>query len=546
MKQLIYLFIIGILFSCTDTENTSKADFIVVNAKVYTVNETFDIAEAFAVKDKRILAVGTTDEIKKKYKADEVYDLAGKTVVPGLIDAHAHFYGFGQSLQTVDLTGAKSYDEVLQRVVDFQNKKQKDFIEGRGWNQNLWADKQFPTKEKLDSLFPDVPVVLTRIDGHAFLVNQKALDMASITAETKMPGGEVLLKNGQPTGVLIDKPMELVKAIKPDASVNESVDALLDAQKICFSYGLTTVNDAGLERDIIELIDSLQKENELNIRIYAMVSGNKPATLDYYLDKGIVKTDYLNVRSVKVYGDGALGSRGAALKAPYSDHTGHYGAMVTQPDELQKLAERIVKTDYQMNTHAIGDSANAFILKTYQEVLQNQTNRRWKIEHAQIIAPEDFSFFQNQNVLPSVQPTHATSDMYWAEERLGAKRIKDAYAYQDLLEEAGKIALGTDFPIEHVSPFYTFYAAVARKDLQAYPDGGFQPENALSREDALRGMTIWAAYSNFEENEKGSIESGKWADFVILDKDVMTAPESELPHIQVEATFVGGEKVFEK
>lgn len=546
MKQLIYLFIIGILFSCTDTKNTSKADFIVVNAKVYTVNETFDIAEAFAVKDKRILAVGTTDEIKKKYKAAEVYDLAGKTVVPGFIDAHAHFYGFGQSLQTVDLTGAKSYDEVLQRVVDFQNKKQKDFIEGRGWNQNLWADKQFPTKEKLDSLFPDTPVVLTRIDGHAFLVNQKALDMAGITAEAKMPGGEVLLKNGKPTGVLIDKPMELVKAIKPDASVNESVDALLDAQKICFSYGLTTVNDAGLERDIIELIDSLQKENELNIRIYAMVSGNKPATLDYYLDKGIVKTDYLNVRSVKVYGDGALGSRGAALKAPYSDHTGHYGAMVTQPDELQKLAERIVKTDYQMNTHAIGDSANAFILKTYQEVLQNQTNRRWKIEHAQIIAPEDFSFFQNQNVLPSVQPTHATSDMYWAEERLGAKRIKGAYAYQDLLEEAGKIALGTDFPIEHVSPFYTFYAAVARKDLQAYPDGGFQPENALSREDALRGMTIWAADSNFEENEKGSIEAGKWADFVILDKDVMTAPESELPHIQVEATFVGGEKVFEK
>ena len=544
MKPFLYIFIISLFFSCS--QNKEQVDLLVTNANVYTVNDAFDVVEAFAVKDKQIIAVGTTKDIQQKYTSSTVYNLEGKTVVPGFIDAHAHFYGFGESLQTVDLTGAKSYDEVLQRVVDFQNRKQKDFIKGRGWNQNLWEDKEFPTKDKLDSLFPDTPVVLTRIDGHAFLVNQKVLDLADITAKTKLPGGEVVLKNGQPTGVLIDKPMELVKAIAPKTSVAESVTALKDAQDICFSYGLTTVNDAGLEREIIELIDSLQKANELNIRIYAMVSGNKPATLDYYLKEGIVKTDYLNVRSVKVYGDGALGSRGAALKAPYTDKPDHHGAMVTQPEELQELANRIVKTDYQMNTHAIGDSANAFVLKTYQEVLKNQKDRRWKIEHAQVIAPEDFSFFKNENVIPSVQPTHATSDMYWAEERLGAKRIKGAYAYQDLLNQAGKIALGTDFPIEHVSPFYTFYAAVARKDLEAYPSGGFQTENALSREDALRGMTIWAAYSNFEENEKGSIEVGKWADFIILDTDLMTAPESDLPHSKVEATFVGGEKVFEK
>jgi predicted amidohydrolase YtcJ len=542
MKKVLLLLLSAIIFSaCTSKKH---ADFLVINAKVYTVNEQFDIVEAFAVKDGKILELGTSETFQNSYNAKEIYDLSGKTVYPGFIDGHAHFYGLGQSLQQVDLTGAASFDELLDRVVAFQQEKQKEVIRGRGWNQNLWPDKQFPTKDKLDSLFPDTPVVLNRIDGHAYLVNQKALDMAGITASTKLPGGEVVLKDGQPTGVLIDRPMDLINEVLPPMTRKEQIEALLEADKVCLSYGLTTINDAGLERDVIELIDSLQKAGALQMRIYAMVSADKPNDLEYYLNKGVVKTEKLHVRSVKVYGDGALGSRGAALKQPYSDHHGHFGAMVTSPEELEALAAKIVKTDYQMNTHAIGDSANYFVLKTYETFLQGQQDRRWKIEHAQILSKEDFTFFANENIIPSAQPTHATSDMYWASERLGDERIKDAYAYADLLQQSGLIVLGTDFPVEEVNPFYTFYAAVARKDLQQFPEDGFQKENALSREQTLKGMTIWAAYSNFEENEKGSLEPGKWADFIILDKDLMVVEENEIPQTKVEATFLGGEKVF--
>ena len=283
----------------------------------------------------------------------------------------------------------------------------------------------------------------------------------------------------------------------------------------------------------------------MDIRLYAMIS-NTPENVDYYLEKGIIKTDKLNVRSVKVYGDGALGSRGACLKKSYSDQHNHFGALVTSVEDIKILAERLVKSELQMNTHAIGDSANAVVLRTYSEVLNGQKDRRWKVEHAQVIAQEDFDFFSDKNIIPSVQSTHATSDMYWAEDRVGAERIKGAYAYKNLLEKSGIIVLGTDFPVEHVSPFYTFYASVARKDLNHFPTGGFQSENALSRKQTLKAMTLWAAYSNFEENEKGSIETGKFADFIILDKDIMTVEEDQIPNVQVEATFLGGKKVYQK
>lgn len=338
--------------------------------------------------------------------------------------------------------------------------------------------------------------------------------------------------------MLIDNAMNFINNPKP--SKKEQIQALKDAEKICFDLGLTTVDDAGLDKEVIELIDSLQKTGDLKMRIYAMISNNQK-NLDYYLNKGIIKTDRLNVRSVKVYSDGALGSRGAALKDEYSDKKGHFGALVNSYENLQKVAKRIADSDYQMNTHAIGDSANYVMLKTYNEVLKNKTDRRWRIEHAQIVDAKDFNLFKN--VLPSIQPTHATSDMYWAEDRVGAERIKGAYAFNDMLKEYGKVALGTDFPIEHVSPLYTFYAATIRKDLKGYPEKGYQMENALSRENALKGMTIWNAYANFEENEKGSIEVGKVADFIILDKDIMTIDGKEIPNTKVIATYVNGEKV---
>ena len=542
MKKFLFLIPVCLAFFSCDENSREKVDLLVINANIYTVDEGFSTAEALAVKDGKFLAVGTSEELQEKYEATEVVDASGKTILPGLIDAHAHFYGQGMNLQAVDLTETGSFEEVVSRIVEFQKEKNSDFIVGRGWDQNDWEVKEFPVKDTLDVLFPDTPVAITRIDGHALLANQAALDAAGITTDTPAEGGEIEVKDGKLTGILVDNPMALVENAVPATSAEDQIAALMDAQKEVFQYGLTTINDAGLDRQVIELIDSLQQAGALDVRIYAMIS-NTPENLDYFLEKEPLKTDKLSVRSVKFYADGALGSRGAALKAPYSDKHNHFGAMLSSVAEFQKTAARIKDSPYQMNTHAIGDSANVVVLKTYDSLLADAGDRRWKVEHSQIISQEDFKYF-SKNIIPSVQPTHATSDMYWAQDRLGPEREKGAYAYKQLLDEAGIIALGTDFPVEKVSPFLTFYAAVARKDTKDYPEGGYMPEQALSREEALRGMTIWAAYSNFEEQEKGSIEPGKFADFVILDKDIMEIPEAEIPEMKANATYLGGKRVF--
>lgn len=539
MKKLLSLFALILIFSCQ--KEKQQVDTLVVNANVYTVNSNFDKAEAFAIKDGKFFQVGTSKDLQNTFEADTIIDAKGQAVFPGFIDAHCHFYGLGMNLQKVDLRGTTSFDEVMKRVLDYQNERQTDFIIGRGWDQNDWEDKKFPNKKLLDALFPDTPVALTRIDGHAMLCNQAALDLANITKETKMDGGEIIIEDGELTGVLIDNPMELVEAIFPKPNRELQINALLDAQNICTNLGLTTVSDAGLHREVIELMDSLQQTGDLHMRVYAMVSNTKD-NLDYYLTKGKIKTDQLNVQSVKVYADGALGSRGAALKAPYSDKEHHFGAMVIGLEDFKALASRIEAANYQMNTHAIGDSANRFVLKTYEKTLQGETDRRWRVEHAQIITDNDFELFKNENIIPSIQPTHATSDMYWAEDRLGAERIKGAYAYKTLLNASGKVALGTDFPVEQVSPFLTFYAAVSRQDVKGYPEGGFNLQDGLSREETLKGMTIWAAYANFEEDEKGSIEVEKFADFIILDQDIMTTDVKNIPNIKVEQTYIGGVK----
>jgi len=537
MKKILLLLVILLsLFSCIK----EKVDVIVINSNAYTVNANFDKAEAFAIKNGVFVAVGKNAEISGKYQSDVLVDAKNKTIVPGLIDAHCHFYRMGLQQQKVSLEGTKSYDEVLQKLVEFQKEKNTSFITGRGWDQNDWTLKEFPTKEKLDRLFPTIPVAIGRVDGHALLVNQAAIDLAGITKKTKVSGGEIIVENGKMTGVLIDAAMDFIQF--PETSKKAAIQGLLDAQKISFSYGLTTVDDAGLDRNTIELIDSLQQAGNLKMRIYAMVSGDKQAQIDYYIKKGKIKTEKLNVRSFKVYGDGALGSRGAAMRTSYTDRENHFGALIYAPEKYQKIAKQIAASEYQMNTHAIGDSANTWMLKTYKEVLKNTKNRRWRIEHAQIISEEDFDHFDN--ILPSVQPTHATSDMYWAGERIGEKRMKGAYAFKDLLNTYGKIALGTDFPVEQVNPFLTFYAATVRKDLDSYPDDGFQMENVLTREETLKGMTIWAAYSNFEETEKGSIEVGKFADFVILNQDIMTVKGADIPKTNAIATYLNGEKVY--
>ena len=538
-KRYASLVILFLGIACNPKQ---QVDYMVHNANVYTVDEEFSKACCIAVSGGKIVGVGENADLFEDFKTDSLIDAEGKTIVPGIIDAHCHFYGLGLNQQVVDLVGAKSLEEALERVVAFQKEHPSNHIQGRGWDQNDWENKEFPTKKELDKLFPDIPVVLQRIDGHAYWVNQAALDLANIDRSTEVDGGTIVKDNkGNPTGILVDGPMTLIDAVLPQPTRAMQIQALKDAEQICFDNGLTTVNDAGLDRSVIELIDSLQQAGELNIRVYAMVS-NTPGNLDHFLNKGIIKTDKLNVCSIKVYGDGALGSRGAALREPYSDHPGHFGAMITPAEELESLAERIAATDYQMNTHAIGDSANIAVLRAYKKALQGKENRRWRVEHAQVISPVDFDYFK-EGIIPSVQPTHATSDMYWAEDRLGEERIHGAYAFKTLLDKAGIVALGTDFPVEQVSPFLTFYAAVARQDLEHYPEGGFQMKDALSREETLKGMTIWAAYSNFEEDEKGSIQVGKKADFTFLSHDVMTIPVDSIPYIKAEQVFVGGKKV---
>ncbi|HEY9184395.1 MAG TPA: amidohydrolase family protein [Salegentibacter sp.] len=541
MKKLLLVLSLLVFLNSCNSEEKESVDLLVYNAKVYTVNPDFETAEAFVVKNGKFLETGTTNALREKYKANENLDVGGKAVFPGFIDAHAHFFGLGLQQQKVDLTGTKSFEEVVERIVAFQEERNADFITGRGWDQNDWEAKEFPVKDTLDQLFPDTPVAITRIDGHALLANQAALDLAGITSETPFEGGDIEQKNGKLTGILVDNPMELIGDAQPAPSREEQITALLEAQEICFSYGLTTVDDAGINKSTVELIDSLQQAGELKIRIYAMLS-NTDENLDYYLDKDPIKSDRLNVRSVKFYGDGALGSRGAALKEEYSDRPGHFGALLSSPEDFKKTAERVAKSKFQLNTHAIGDSANYLVLETYDKLLQNGEDRRWRIEHSQVIDEEDFKYF-SKNIIPSVQPTHATSDMYWAEDRLGEDRIKGAYAYKKLLDQAGVLPLGTDFPVEKVSPFLTFYAATARQDTNQFPEDGFMKEQALSREETLKGMTIWAAYANFEEEEKGSIEAGKFADFIILDKDIMEIEEKDIPGVEVLETYVNGEKV---
>ncbi|MGX1641035.1 amidohydrolase [Sphingobacterium sp. NPDC055431] len=539
--NLIFLFLISLFISCTTNK---QIDLIVYNAKVYTVDSLFSTVEAFAVNNGVIVELGDSQDLLNKYDAKEKLDVEGKFIYPGFYDAHAHFFMLAEGMDEVNLVGSKSFDEVLERLKAYASANpDKKWIIGNGWDQNLWEVKDFPTKDSLDKYFPNIPIYLTRVDYHAALANTSALQKASLDSAYFVEGGVISVnEEGLPDGILIDNAMQLVQSHIPKQQNSALLKILRRAQDSLLSVGLTSIVDAGLTKEQIESLKIFYNEDSLAIRDYAMVLANEQSVKDY-LRSGTFESDRLTVRSFKLMADGALGSRGACLLHPYHDAPTN-GFLLQSPEEFDKVIRRLANSNFQVNTHAIGDSANRIILDTYGKYLKDGKKRRWRIEHAQIIAPNDFDKFKEFQIIPSVQPTHATSDMYWAEDRIGPDRIKGAYAYKKLLVEYGLLALGSDFPVEHYNPLYGFHAAVARVDKVGFPEGGFQMENAITREQALRGMTIWAAYSCFQEKKRGSIEKGKDADFVILEDDIMTAPNEKLRDVKTLRTVIAGQTEY--
>ncbi|MDD2280520.1 MAG: amidohydrolase [Bacteroidales bacterium] len=539
MKKIFFgLFLASILFSCNMKE---RADLIFINGDIYTVDSAFTKCNALAVKDGIIIATGGDDEILNAYQSKNIIDLEGKPLYPGFNDAHCHIAGLGMSLTRVDLRGATSFDEILSRLKKRQEENPAKCLLGDGWDQNLWEDKNFPSNEKLNELFPDVPVILSRIDFHAVIVNDEAIKRLGITpGDPSIIPGEALMKNGKFQGVFLENLADRFKEIVPKPDGKEMREILLAAQDECFKYGLTSLSDAGEELDMINVMDSMQGEGKLKIRLDVWLT---PGERNFAKFSKPYKNERLSISAIKLYADGALGSRGALMIEPYSDMPNTRGISVNTVQKLEEYCKWAFDHGFQVATHCIGDGANREALRIYAKFLPEGNNLRWRIEHSQIVKPADMAMFGKYSIIPSIQPTHATSDMLWADERLG-ERIIYAYPYKELLNELGWLPAGTDFPIEQVNPVYTFFAAVYRKNLDFIPEGGFQMENALSKEEALKAMTIWAAKASFEEGAKGSIEKGKFADFVVLDKDIMTASEKEVPFIKVLRTFVGGEEVY--
>ena len=538
------------------------------NAHIVSLDAEGHEYQAMAIKDGRIIELGPERQILNEYTAKETYDAAGRTVYPGFIDGHCHFLGYGLNKQKADLQGTASWQEVLERIQIFARAHpEKTWVLGRGWDQNDWSEKELPDRKELDRLFPDRPVLLQRVDGHAAVANAAALRHAGITSATQVKGGQIagrfttpqgdaswmdpqLLAEArhmgypmwEPTGLLLDNAFSVFQTIFDEADEATKRKALLDAQADCFAKGLTMVCDAGLDTGTIALIHQMQAEGALKMRVYAMVA-DAPENLDHFARHGPIQEERLKVRSVKVYGDGALGSRGALLKAPYTDEPGHHGLQLATREHFAEVARWCKAHGFQMATHCIGDSANKLLLDVYAEALGGVNDLRWRIEHAQVVSPGDRPKFADFSIIPSVQPTHATSDGPWAEKRLGPERIMHAYAYADLRRTMGMVALGTDFPVEGIDPLQTFRGAVLRQSADGWPEGGYHTENALTPMDALRGMTIWNAIATFTESELGSIEVGKRADFTVVDRDLLKTDAQGLKKARVVVTFVDGERV---
>jgi predicted amidohydrolase YtcJ len=531
----------------------APADLVVRDARIYTVDDARPVAEAMAVRGGRVVFVGSDRGADALVgPRTRVLDLDGRTVIPGMVDAHAHLLGLGQSLRSVDLVGTTSYEEVVARVVARAREAPAGtWITGRGWDQNDWGDTRFPTHEALSRAVPNHPVFLVRVDGHAALANERAMALAGVTAQTADPeGGRVeRLADGRPSGVFVDNAEELVARAIPAATRDEVKRALVAAVKEANRWGLVGVHDAGAGRRTIELYEELAKAGQLELRTYVMIADDSAAIAHWFArgPQSALHDGRLWIRAIKLYADGALGSRGAALLEPYDDDPNNRGLLVSPPEHIERVAREALRRGFQVNTHAIGDRGNRVVLDAYQRALTDVpvADHRFRVEHAQVLHYDDVPRFAALDVIPSMQAVHQTSDMYWAGRRVGADRLRGAYAWRSLLDTGVPVPNGSDFPVEAVNPLLSFHSAVSRQDAHDWPPGGWHPEQRMTRAEALKSMTIWPAYASFMERDAGSLAPGKYADFVVLDRDIMTVAERDIVGTRVLATYIAGRAVYE-
>ncbi|MGK2960825.1 MAG: amidohydrolase [Gemmatimonadaceae bacterium] len=529
------------------------ADLVVVNARVHTVDDGRPMVSAFAVKDGRFLFAGSDTEVRALAgPSTRVVDAGQSTIIPGMVDAHAHLLGLGTSLRQVKLAGSATYEEVIARVVErARGMKPGEWIIGRGWDQNLWSGQQFPTHEALSRAVPNNPVVLTRVDGHALLANSMAMRAAGVTAATLDPEGGRIIRFGDnsPSGVFVDNAEGLVTRAIPATTAQQTRDAIIAAIAEANRWGLVGLHDAGASRGTIDIYESLARDRRFNLRAYVMISDDA-AAIAHYAARGPqsgLHDGRIWIRSIKLYSDGALGSRGAALLAPYSDDPGNTGLLVTAPAHIQRVALDGLKSGFQVAVHAIGDRGNRIALDAFADALKAvpTADHRFRVEHAQVISLDDIPRFAQLGVIPSMQGSHQTSDMGWAEARVGPQRIKGAYAWRSLLDDGVIIPNGSDFPVEQVNPLISFHSAVTRQDPSNRPPGGWYPEQAMTRSEALKSITIWPAWAAFQEDVMGSISPGKYADFVVLDRDIMSVAPEQILGARVKSTWIGGRVVYE-
>jgi predicted amidohydrolase YtcJ len=533
-KLIIAAYLLFFLASCKE-----KADVILINAQVYNNDLSLAKSSGLAIKNGCIVSLDLTNNLLHSWKADTIIDLKNKFIYPAFNDAHCHFVGYAGDMFKCQLYNTSSFNEVIDRLKKYADTTRTNFIYGRGWNQNDWKVKTFPSNELLNQIFTDKIVFLKRIDGHAALINQTLIEKSKEALAPYLNTDYVEKKNGKLTGIIFDNAMEAVEALLPKIPKASLIKNILQAQNDCLSLGITSVSDAGLSYDEIALIDSLQKSHSLHIKINAMMMA-RVENMKKFEAKPISNTDLLRIQSLKVYCDGALGSRGACLKKAYNDDATNYGKINITKVELDKICAWAIKNNFQVCAHAIGDSTVSFVLNTYKKFLKPHNQLRWRIEHVQVCDTSDYKTFIDYNIIASVQPTHATSDMYWAVDRLGSDRIKQAYSYGTLAKNKITLALGTDFPVEYLQPLYTFYAAVSRKDAYEKPTNGFQMQDALTRQQAMNGCTYTPAYAEFAEQKKGKLMVGYAADFIVCDVNLLKDPLIKIRNSNILETYVDG------